>query len=401
MKYRLFLIKRQVEDVFVFPFVVIGKIISKLVFKTDPFEILFIFPFYHTGGAEKVHSLIANTFKGKKGLILFTRKSVDDRYLEKFKESGHQIIDISNFTDNKFFYWNNLVFRGIVADLANRQNSKLLVFNGQSNFAYKLSPWINRSINQIELIHAFCSFSWIRIPFIHYYTTTVMISRFAIEEHKLQYQQLGIPELEFKKIQYITNGISIPSNLNKPIQQVNRLKVLYVGRATEEKRVKLIASIAKEAAVNNLPIQFSMVGNIKDEIDSSYHPYIHFYGSVNDEEKLYQIYIEHQVLLMTSSREGFPISIMEAMASGCTILSTPVGDIPYHVKHNQCGFLFSCISDEAIIKKEAIQYLTSILKEPEQLNVIAKQNQEYAQREFDLPIFEKRYLALFEQNLNA
>lgn len=397
MKYRLFLFKRQVEDVFIFPFVLIGKIISKLVFKTEPFEILFIFPFYHTGGAEKVHSLIANTFKEKKGLILFTRKSVDDRYLDKFKASGHQIIDISKYTDNKLFYWNNLLFRGIVAGLVNQQSSEPLVFNGQSNFGYKLSPWINNSIKQIELIHAFCSFSWIRIPFIPYYSSTVMISRYAIEEHRLQYQQLGIPDFEFNKIQYITNGIAIPPNLDKATHQGSHLRVLYVGRATEEKRVNLIAYIAKEAAVHNLPIQFSMVGNVKHEIEPTYHSYIHFYGAVNNEETLYQIYKEHQVLLMTSSREGFPISIMEAMASGCTILSTPVGDIPYHVKHNQNGYLFNSVTDEEQIRTEAIDFLTFLLNNPEQINASAKLNQEYARREFDLPIFEKRYITLFEK----
>ncbi len=400
MKYRLFLLKRQVEDVLIFPFVLIGKIISKLVFKTEPFEIVFIFPFYHTGGAEKVHSLIANTFKGKKGLILFTRKSVDDRYLEKFKASGHQVIDISKYTDNKLFYWNNLFFRGIIAGLVNRQSTNTLVFNGQSNFGYKLSPWINNSIKQIELIHAFCSFSWIRIPYIKYYSSTVMISRYAIEEHRIQYQQLGISDFEFNKIQYITNGIAFPANLDKPALQEKYLKVLYVGRATEEKRVNLVAAIAKKAAENNLPIQFSMVGNVKNEIDSSYHPFINFYGTINNEDTLYEIYKEHQVLLMTSLHEGFPISIMEAMASGCTILSTPVGDIPYHVKQNQHGFLFSSITDEEIIKREAIGFLISLLNDSEQLNDISKTNQEYAKRVFDLPIFEKHYLNLFEQNLN-
>jgi len=69
--------KRKIEDLIIFPFVLLGKIISKWVLNPDSFEVLFIFPFYHTGGAEKVHSLIANTFKNKKSLILFTRKSTD------------------------------------------------------------------------------------------------------------------------------------------------------------------------------------------------------------------------------------------------------------------------------------------------------------------------------------
>lgn len=158
MNYALYLLKRQIEDIFIFPFIVLGKIISRLAIKARPFDILFIFPFYHTGGAEKVHSLIAQTFKDRNCLILFTRKSQDNRYLNAFKASGHQIIDISRYTDNKFMYWNNLIYRGIVSALVNTQKNLPIVFNGQSNFGYKLSPWINKKIEQIELLHAFCSF---------------------------------------------------------------------------------------------------------------------------------------------------------------------------------------------------------------------------------------------------
>ena len=352
MKYAQYLLKREIEDLFIYPFVLLGKIISKWILDTNKFEILFIFPFYHTGGAEKVHSLIANTFKSKKGLILFTKKSTDTRYLKAFKESGHQIIDISKYTDNKLFYWNNLFFRGIVADLANRQENSPIVFNGQSNFGYKLSPWINNNIKQVELIHAFSSFSWIRIPFIAYYSHTIMISRYAIEEHKQQYNRLNIPEKEFLKIKYITNGIQIPSELERKERRESTLKVLYVGRATTEKRVALIAKIAKQIEIERLDMKVSMVGDIKQEIDSSLHPYIHFYGAISREEDLFNIYLDHDVLIMTSLHEGFPITVMEAMAAGCIILSTPVGDIPHHVKHGQNGFLFSSIKDELTIIKE-------------------------------------------------
>ncbi|MFM1794204.1 MAG: hypothetical protein RL642_589, partial [Bacteroidota bacterium] len=213
MNYARYLLKRQIEDIFIFPFVVLGKFISRFTIKAQPFENLFIFPFYHTGGAEKVHSLIAQTFKHRKCLILFTRKSKDNRYLEAFKASGHQIIDISRYTDNKFTYWNNLIYRGVVAALVNTQPNSPIVFNGQSNFGYKLSPWINNSIKQIELIHAYCSFSWIRIPFIGNYSNSIMISHYAIEEHRQQYSKLGIPEKELLKIKYITNGIQIPAGL--------------------------------------------------------------------------------------------------------------------------------------------------------------------------------------------
>lgn len=397
MKYRLFILKRKIENVFIFPFILIGRLIGTFYTKKEDFELLLIFPFYHTGGAEKVHSLIANAYKNKKALILFTRKSKDKRYFEAFKASGHKIIDISNYTDNKFFYWNNLIYRGIIASLANGQSESPLIFNGQSNFAYKLSPWIKKEIVQIELIHAFSSFSWIRIPFINYYTNSVMISRYAINEHKEQYLKLGISDNEFNKIQYITNGIAIPIDVKRIVKQDNTLNVLYVGRSTSEKRVNLIAQIAQQASINQLDIKFSMVGDVKQDVESAYHQYIHFYGPVNNEEELFKIYKKHDVLIMTSLHEGFPISIMEAMSAGCAILSTPVGDIPYHVKHEQNGFLFSSITDETIIKTEAIDYLRNLLNNTSLLTEMSTNNQQYAQKEFELSIFENRYQSLLNQ----
>jgi glycosyltransferase involved in cell wall biosynthesis len=397
MKYRLFILKRKIENVFIFPFILIGRLIGTFYTKKEDFELLLIFPFYHTGGAEKVHSLIANAYKNKKALILFTRKSKDKRYFEAFKASGHKIIDISNYTDNKFFYWNNLIYRGIIVSLANGQSESPLIFNGQSNFAYKLSPWIKKEIVQIELTHAFSSFSWIRIPFINYYTKSVMISRYAINEHKEQYNKLGIPDNEFNKIQYITNGIAIPTDVKRIVKQDNTLNVLYVGRSTSEKRVNLIAQIAQQASINQLDIKFSMVGDLKEFVQSTYHPYIHFYGPVNNEEELFKIYQKYDALIMTSLHEGFPISIMEAMSAGCAILSTPVGDIPCHVKHEQNGFLFSSIIDETIIKTEAIDYLRNLLNNTSLLTEMSTNNQQYAQKEFELSIFENRYQSLLNQ----
>ena len=397
MKYKFFLLKRQLEDLLILPFIWMGRKFKNQLTDVNPFDILLLFSSYHIGGAEKVHLQIARALKGRKVLVVFTKKSSSAFYKEAFIETGHQILDISKFTDNKIQYWNNLIFRGAVASLVENQKSKAIVFNGQSNFGYKLSPWLSKSIVQIELIHAFCSFSWIRIPFLSFYQKTIMISNRSIAEHKTQYQKIGVPEHEVEKIMYLPNGISLPKLMET--KQINsaKLRVLYVGRATAEKRVHLFAAIARRASLEGIPCTFSMVGDVQNTIPKDDQSYVHFYGAINSAEVLNTIYAENHVLLMTSLHEGFPLTIMEGMSAGCVIISTPVGDIPYHVKHEKNGYLFSSTTDENKIVEEGLTYLKQIMEKPDLFKEMSSNNLTYAKKEFDLSIFESRYQALFDQ----
>src|SRR5688572_24785321 len=177
MNFRSFLKKRKLEDIIIRIFVRIGRDIAFKNPLQEEFDIYFFFPFYHTGGAEKVHATLANSFSDKKCVILFTRRSHDEGFKSSFQKSGHRILDISHYTDDKRQYWKNLIWRGVISAHINRQKKKPVVINGQSNFGYKVSPWIDTQIPQIELIHSFNSFSAIRVPFLPFYRRTVMISR--------------------------------------------------------------------------------------------------------------------------------------------------------------------------------------------------------------------------------
>ncbi len=198
--YRLLLIKRSIEDIFIFPFILLGRLIAFLYPVKKEYRIFFFFPFYHTGGAEKIHSQIASACGSNDCIIFFAKKSFDDRFLSGFKNTGCDIKDISKFTDNKWLYFLNLIYRGIISGHINNQKQKPIVFNGQCNFGYKISPWIKRSISQIELIHSLNSFSYIRIPFLPFINKTVMISQKRVEDHKKLYVRYKIPTTLLEKI---------------------------------------------------------------------------------------------------------------------------------------------------------------------------------------------------------
>ncbi len=395
--YILFLFKRYIEDIIIWPFILLGRARADKYPLQESYEIFFFFPFYHTGGAEKVHALVAQAFRGRKCLVIFTRKSHNEGFRAAFADSGHRVLDISAYTDNKRAYWKNLIWRGVVSAHINRQKAKPLVFNGQCNFAYKCAPWIRKDIPQLELIHSYNSFSWIRIPFLPCYRQTVMISRKAISDHEAQYKRLGIPGSMLSRIRLIQNGIPLPDQ--PPVRDFSgeSIRVLYVGRATPEKRVHLVAEAAMRCRESGFPAFFSFLGDIRTHLPPSLQDAGYFYGNLNDPQAISQAYADADVLVISSSEEGFPMVVMEAMAMGCIILGTPVGDLPHHIRQGVNGFIFSSATDERAVVDELQEYLKVLLNDKALCRRISDANVEYAREHFGLPTFAGAYRALADQ----
>jgi len=391
--YKFLLIKRTIEDVFIFPFILIGRLVAIVYPIKKEYRIFFFFPFYHTGGAEKVHAQIANATGGNDCIIFFTKRSVDDRFLNDFVKTGCEIKDISKLTDNKWLYFLNLFYRGVITGYINRQQQKPIVFNGQCNFGYKISPWIKKNISQIELIHSLNTFSYIRIPFLPFITKTVMISQKRVENHKELYARYKIPTTLLNKIIHIPNAITLPAK--RFIKDDKTFTVLYVGRGTEEKRVELVTETAKQLYEKKENVEFEIMGDVSGSMDKSVYPFIKFYGSINNEDTICNIYSNAHVLILTSSTEGFPMVIMEAMAYGCVILSSAVGDIPFHIKNNENGFLFSNTEDGSIIVKEAVEKIIWLKNNRDELKRLAENNSNYANHNFGIERFNKDYRELF------
>ncbi|MFN4006057.1 MAG: glycosyltransferase family 4 protein [Chitinophagaceae bacterium] len=388
--YTWYIAKRKVESVMLWPLIAIGRCWGFLQPLTKQYEGVLFFPFYHTGGAEKVHSQIVQALAAVQPnlLVVFTRRSVDTTFLSAFEKSGVAIIDISRKVDGFKNLAVNVIYRGKIAQQLSQQRQCKWVFNGQCNFAYKLSIWLPKHIKQYELIHSFNSFSWIRLPYIDKFDVSVMIALSKIKEHLIQYQQLQIPAVLGKRIRYIPNGVNVPKQVVKHKNEV--LKLLFVGRNSAEKRIHLILNIAA-ALVNYSTVYFSLAGiekNFTDTIPVN----VTCIGIVNDEKTMTNIYQQHDLLILTSNTEGMPMVVAEAMANGCAIIATPVGDIASHISSAEAGYCTSSINDEALIvleiKKQILHYLSNRhILESHQRNAIA-----YAKKNFDSNEHMKAYV---------
>jgi L-malate glycosyltransferase len=397
MRYRLLLIKRWAEDIAMFPLILLGRLIALLRPLEKEYETFFFFPFYHVGGAEKVHLNIARAIGNKNCIIFFTRKSLNNLFYQDFASSGCEMHDISRYTDNKWIYFVNIIYRGIITGYINGQKKKPLVFNGQCNFGYKISPWVAKSIPQIELIHSLCSFSYIRIPFLPFIDQTVMISTIRIQEHLDLYKRYGIPLKFGERIRFIMNAIDLPSL--KPLSQKNNgaMSVLYVGRSTPEKRVHLIAEMASVLSDKNKSIQFRFLGDVKEAIPKEYHAYCRFLGNQSDPKLIDEVYRTSDVLILVSDTEGFPMVVMEAMAHGLAIVSTAVGELPLHVKNGINGFLIEDYRNEKAVIAQGMAHILQLHEDKDLLQRMSKNNIQYAYSHFGMERFVADYVHLAKE----
>lgn len=387
--YRLLLIKRWIEDIILLPFIGLGRLIALLKLSPKEYDIYFFFPFYHIGGAEKVHAQVAHAAGHTNCIIYFTRKSHNEGFLTEFKQSGCVIKDISKFTDNKWLYFLNLVYRGIISGHINRQQQKPVVFNGQCNFGYKIAPWVKKDIRQVELIHSFNSFSFIRTPFLPFISATVMISRQRIADHLGYYRKIGVPPSFDEKIRYIPNAITLPAVVKEKSKE--QFTVLYVGRGGLEKRLHLVMEIARQVHAKDPAVTFEILGDVSDIINQAEFPFVKFHGNQTEERVITNTYTAAHLLILTSSTEGFPLVVIEAMACGCAILATPVGDIPLHVKTGVNGFLFSTVEKEDTIITEGVNHIIELKNNRAALETMAASNINYAKHNFAIEKFNEAY----------
>ena len=156
-----------------------------------------------------------------------------------------------------------------------------------------------------------------------------------------------------------------------------------------------MAETAKQLFEKKENVEFEIMGDVSGSINKSTYPFIKFYENISDEKLIRDIYSKAQVLILTSATEGFPMVIMEAMACGCVILSTAVGDIPYHVKNNVNGFLFSNTENGSAIVNEATEKIIWLKNNRLASNQMAENNISYANHNFGIERFNKNYQDLF------
>jgi glycosyltransferase involved in cell wall biosynthesis len=385
MTYKAAVRKRNIELAIMFPFVVFGKLAGTL-FPLKPQRNIFLFfPSSDLGGSIKVNADITECIKDKEPVIIFSKKPKNNQFRNLFEIEGVRIIDLHKYIDYKIYHFVNFFFRGVLAAWINK-SERPVIFGGESLFFYKMLPHVKKSAKKIELCHLN---TWINysLAFAKYIDLRIFSTPKIKRDVEDIYNRNHLPRSYFDKLVFIDNKVDIP-----PLKESENdiLQVLYVGRGAPQKRVHLIAEIARQMHQAGECIQFSFVGDVENLIPDDVRKYVALYGNVGNVKELHEIYMNSDVLILTSAYEGLPIVIMDMMARGKIVISTAVDGIPDYITHMENGLLITEKEETKIIQQGA-EFLKLLITNPELKSEIGRKSYHYALKHFSGETFCQTY----------
>jgi len=385
MTYRSAAFKRDIELVLMFPFVILGRIAGKLFSLSTKHHIFLFFPSADIGGSVKVNIDITDCVKDQKPLIIFSKKPTNNQFKKLFESKGARIIDLHKYIDNKLYHFVNFFFRGVLASWINKAEQPV-VFGGESLFFYKIVPHVKKQTKKVELCHLN---TWIDFSqaFAKYIDLRIFSTPKIKRDVENQYRRNHLPQSFFDKLLFIDNKVDIP-----PYEEIgnNILQVIYVGRGAPQKRVHLIAQIARKMHDLGSPVHFSFVGDVEDIIPLEVKEYSTLYGNIREEERLHELYKKSDVLLLTSAYEGLPIVVMDMMARGKVVISTAVDGIPDYITPGRNGLLIMA-TDEREIVEQGVQLLQQLINTPELKKQMGLESYRFAVAHFSGDTFCETY----------
>ena len=199
----------------------------------------------------------------------------------------------------------------------------------------------------------------------------------------------GMSEEFFKKIK--NNNFKRKNNIKGDL-------ILFFGRLSATKGPDKFAEIAKLFLKEKKDVTFLIRGpdegmreTVKKLIGNDKN--IILMQETRDREEIIKMYQSAEIFVMPSYREGLPLTLFEAMASGLPIIASPVNGIPYEIKEPENGFLIEYGRNEAF--KEAI---IKLLDNRQLRDKISKNNLKKAQN-YRWDIIAKKTERLYNQSL--
>lgn len=144
----------------------------------------------------------------------------------------------------------------------------------------------------------------------------------------------------------------------------NTIKFIYIGYLRKAKGVETVLRAFSIFHNQNPNSKLTIVGtgesdsNLKNICKIENISNVIFTGHIDDRAKLNETLREHDIFLFASLSEGSPRVILEAMANGLLVISTPVGSLPKTFEDKK-EILFADFNDKDDFAKKILMAIKS------------------------------------------
>ena len=204
-----------------------------------------------------------------------------------------------------------------------------------------------------------------------------------------------------KKIHFIRNAVDLKEveqyRVKKKVRNEpdRKLRIGYIGQMIPRKKIDHILNIYNQIWLENNNIELQLLGDGESRVameklaatlpsaDS-----IHFLGFRNDRLALLS---QFDLFVMTSSDEGIPRCLMEAVAMEVPVAAYNIAGIDQLVMHEKTGLLAE-YGDQQTLKK----YWLELLFDKKQAEVLAQQGREFVNERYSGQRMAAEYTTLYK-----
>jgi len=202
------------------------------------------------------------------------------------------------------------------------------------------------------------------------------------------------------KIEVIYNGVDIrkypKESSNVSSDNYDLIGMIANFRKQKDHRTFLLA--AKLVLNIKEKVKFILIGSGPLELEMKkfaeelgIKESVLFYGQKTGKE-LYEIFRKLSINVLSSTNEGLPNTILEAMAMGIPVIANPSGGIPELIKDGEDGYLFPYKNADILLEK-----ILTILENEEIAYKIGSNAKMKVESNFTFDIMQKKYDLLYRR----
>jgi glycosyltransferase involved in cell wall biosynthesis len=321
-------------------------------------NILIIAPWLTFGGAETLILNFCNEVKDNFNLSIVTGIESEHEWEYKFKEITSNIYHLTNLFEDKALY-----IEFISNYIKTRNIDAIHIIH--TDYVFEMLPELKRRHPKLKV--AVTLFNDRATHFEKSLVVKEQIDFFTSDNQSVSkhYQQ------ELKQgadIRVIPNGINSIDIYNPSLFDRNKerteiglndddLAVFFIGRVSEEKNPDVFLDVAEAVVAENKNIKFFVIGDgpmtpqVKKQVESINNENVQYLGYQSD---IARYLSAADIFVLPSSIEGFPLSVLEAMAMRVAVIASDVGAVSEIVESGEDGIVVtpgSATEIEAAINK--------------------------------------------------